>query len=302
MPAQQPSPSPVVVAAAASPGARFLNATPRSIAEARAFSARKAVASLAALRARFTEVFKPARLVSGQGFVASLRQHLQTTGLRPSSGKEDEPGRNVIQVVSRPAMDHTFFVVDPTTLSVDGPVKAYSVPTKEALNTLRQRGFIQIDVTHLSGNPRYFPVAPGEGLGQRDSEEEGEGDAAAPAAEVVLPESFPSFVRGPAAQSIAQQIVAWMETGGVGEDGAFSPMKLWDKERRTRGKIDRAAFNRICKVYVYIRSKALRLEEKKTYKDLQNDASAWTVLQNMKGDEGWWDRAVKLAADFVDTE
>ena len=91
-----------------------------------------------------------------------------------------------------------------------------------------------------------------------------------------------------------------METGG--DDGAFSPMKLWDKENRTRGKIDRAAFNRICKVYVYIRSKALRLEEKKTYKDLQKDASAWTVLQNMKGDEGWWDRAVKLAADFVDTE
>ena len=66
---------------------------------------------------RFKTMFKKlprqVKTFDPDGFVRDINAHIETAGLRPEGGREQEPGVAIVNVISRPAYDKTRFAVDP---------------------------------------------------------------------------------------------------------------------------------------------------------------------------------------------
>ena len=143
------------------------------------------------------------------GFVAAVNAHLETTGLRPESGREYEPGVNVVQVNNCPPWERMAFVVDPATFVPGGTPTGHSMSTQAQLTQFLASQHVQVRFTNHAPGAVVSGFKAGPWPNQPADAAAGQ-NVPRPV-EVFVPPGLPAACKKRDAPKAVDQVLNWFE-------------------------------------------------------------------------------------------
>ena len=191
--------------------------------------------------------------------------HLESSGLRPEGGREDEPGVSVVTVENRPPWGpDVFFFIDPGSMSGTGPAIAKAARSQADADYMVDAGFRELDMTLLSRGSRPTCVIQTDPVAGNTAASATSTASAAHVstrkAEIVpLPPTLPKCDTKRDAPTAAEQVVGWMEASVMVAGTQYTPMWRWTKQSRAFAlcgwtKPTRQEFGRRIQMYLMVRT------------------------------------------------
>jgi hypothetical protein len=231
-------------------------------------------------------------------FVSKNAARLERHGLRPDDGRMSSvTGHHMVVVENRPPFDNMYFFLDPHTLNEPKGPTCFSVMSVAQADIMRNKGFMELNFTHLSREEFSLPMCTtttngtivndtnGNMLTQTTAQTTAQLSLVPLSSDTldctsivvpIIPATLPKINQSSSAKSAAVQVMSMVEDDILMDGILYSSMSSWTKASRSKmtwTKSTKQEFTRRMKMYVYIvNCDSLPLEK---YGDLRKASDIW---------------------------
>jgi hypothetical protein len=235
-------------------------------------------------------------------FVSKNAARLERNGLRPDDGRMSSvTGHHMVVVKNRPPFDNMYFFLDPHTVNEPKGPTCFSVMSVAQADIMRNKGFMELNFTHLSQEDFSLPMCTTTTNGTIVNDTNGNmltqttaqlslvplSSDTLDCTNIVIPNipaTLSKINQSSSAKSAAVQVMSMVEDDFLMDGILYSSMSSWTKNFRSKmnwTKSTKQEFIRRMKMYVYIvNCDSLPLEK---YGALRKASDIWAIKMRSVG-------------------